>query len=87
MKLWHMLIDTVLQAVGAINTLSNGSNTQIILFFLMKTHDVSSHLKDLSTFFFRREDGNITIHPECPCRIKISHPRGRNFNQGRGLHG
>ena len=27
----------------------------------------------------------ITIHHECPCRIEISHPRGRNFNQGRGL--
>ena len=25
-------------------------------------------------------------HPhEFPCRIEISHPRGRNFNQGRGL--
>ena len=21
----------------------------------------------------------------CPCRIEISHPRGPNFNQGRGL--
>ena len=28
---------------------------------------------------------NITIHHECPCGIEISHPRGRNFNQGRGL--
>ena len=28
---------------------------------------------------------NITIHHECPCRIEISHPRGRKFNQGRGL--
>ena len=28
---------------------------------------------------------NITIHHECPCRIEISHPRGRNFNLGRGL--
>ena len=28
---------------------------------------------------------NITIHHECPCRIEISHPRGRNFNQGQGL--
>ena len=27
----------------------------------------------------------ITIHHECPCRIEISHPRGRKFNQGRGL--
>ena len=27
----------------------------------------------------------ITIHHECPCRIEISHPSGRNFNQGRGL--
>ena len=27
----------------------------------------------------------ITIDHECPCRIAISHPRGRNFNQGRGL--
>ena len=27
----------------------------------------------------------ITIHHECPCMIEISHPRGRNFNQGRGL--
>ena len=27
----------------------------------------------------------ITIHHEYPCRIEISHPRGRNFNQGRGL--
>ena len=27
----------------------------------------------------------ITIHHECPCRIEISHPRCRNFNQGRGL--
>ena len=26
-----------------------------------------------------------TIHHECLCRIEISHPRGRNFNQGRGL--
>ena len=24
---------------------------------------------------------NITIHHECPCRIEISQPRGRNFNQ------
>ena len=28
---------------------------------------------------------NITIHHECPCRVEISHLRGRNFNQGRGL--
>ena len=27
----------------------------------------------------------ITIHHDCPCRVEISHPRGRNFNQGRGL--
>ena len=27
----------------------------------------------------------ITIHHECPCRIEISHLRGQNFNQGRGL--
>ena len=27
----------------------------------------------------------ITIHHERPCRIEISHPRGRKFNQGRGL--
>ena len=27
----------------------------------------------------------ITIYHECPCRIEISHPRGRNLNQGRGL--
>ena len=26
-----------------------------------------------------------TIHHERPCRIEISHPRGRKFNQGRGL--
>ena len=25
------------------------------------------------------------FHHECPCRIEISHPRGRNFNEGRGL--
>ena len=30
-------------------------------------------------------DKIITIHHECPCRIEISHPRGWNFNQGRGL--
>ena len=28
---------------------------------------------------------SITIHHERPCRIEISHPRGRKFNQGRGL--
>ena len=28
---------------------------------------------------------NITIHHERPCRIEISHLRGRKFNQGRGL--
>ena len=28
---------------------------------------------------------NIRIHHECSCRIGKSHPRGRNFNQGRGL--
>ena len=27
----------------------------------------------------------ITIHHGRPCRIEISHPRGRKFNQGRGL--
>ena len=27
----------------------------------------------------------ITIHHECRCRIEISHSRGRNFYQGRGL--
>ena len=27
----------------------------------------------------------ITIHHECPCKIEISHPRGRKFNQGRAL--
>ena len=27
----------------------------------------------------------ITIHHECPCRIEISHTRGRNLIQGRGL--
>ena len=27
----------------------------------------------------------ITIHHECPRRIEIAHPRGRNFNQIRGL--
>ena len=30
-------------------------------------------------------DKTITIHHECPCRIEISHPRGRKFNQERGL--
>ena len=29
----------------------------------------------------------ITIHYESPCRIEVSHPRGRNFNHGQGLHG
>ena len=28
---------------------------------------------------------DITIHHGRPCRIEISHPRGRKFNQGRGL--
>ena len=28
---------------------------------------------------------SITIHHERPCRIEISHLRGRKFNQGRGL--
>ena len=32
-----------------------------------------------------RNQRNITIHHEFPCRIEISHPKGRNFNQGRGL--
>ena len=27
----------------------------------------------------------IKIHHECPCRTKISPPRGRNFNQGKSL--
>ena len=27
----------------------------------------------------------ITIHHGRPCRIEISHPRGRKFNQGRGF--
>ena len=27
----------------------------------------------------------ITIHHECPCRIEISHQRGRKFTQGQGL--
>ena len=25
----------------------------------------------------------ITIHHECPCRVEISRPRCRNYNQGR----
>ena len=29
----------------------------------------------------------IRIHHECSCRIGKSHPRGRNFNQGRGFAG
>ena len=29
----------------------------------------------------------ITTHHECPCRVEISHLKGRNFNQGRGLPG
>ena len=28
---------------------------------------------------------NIRLHHECPCRIGKSHPRGRNYKQGRGL--
>ena len=27
----------------------------------------------------------ITIHNECPCRIEISQPSGRNLIQGHGL--
>ena len=27
----------------------------------------------------------ITIHHKYPFRIEISHPRGQNMNQGRGL--
>ena len=27
----------------------------------------------------------ITIQHECPCSIEISHPWGRNLNQGQGL--
>ena len=27
----------------------------------------------------------IAIHHQGPCSIEISHPRGRNLNQGRGL--
>ena len=30
-------------------------------------------------------DKIITIHHELPCRIEIFHPRGRKYNQGRGL--
>ena len=29
--------------------------------------------------------GSMRIHHECPCRIVKSHPRGRTFNQERGL--
>ena len=51
------------------------------LFFLLS---VDWHLLWLSeTKVYKMK--NITIHHECPCRIEISHPRGRNFNQGRGL--
>ena len=41
----------------------------------------------LKNSFFPRTipQWNITINHECPCRIEISHPRGLNFNQGRGL--
>ena len=35
--------------------------------------------------FVLRYHKTITIHHERPCRIEISHPRGRKFNQGRGL--
>ena len=37
------------------------------------------------TFVFSQTPKTITIHHERPCRIEISHPRGRKFNQGRGL--
>ena len=32
-----------------------------------------------------QSEWNITFHHECPCRIKISHPKIWNFNQGQGL--
>ena len=42
-----------------------------------------SHVKTISCLpgLFQYKAENITIHHECPCRIEISHPRGRNFNQ------
>ena len=34
---------------------------------------------------FLREIINVRIHRECPCRIGKFHPRGKTFNQNRGL--
>ena len=52
-------------------------------------HDPDFTLKLFVVFYIRIyhecEGEIITIHHERPCRIEISHPRGRKLNQGRGL--
>ena len=43
-----------------------------------------------NSFFFLKyftETKRKSIHNECPWRVEISHPMGRNFNQGRGFRG
>ena len=45
---------------------------------------MSSYILDKGSQYYILEK-NITTHHECRRRIEISHPRGLNFNQGRGL--
>ena len=60
------------------NTVKNTTD-----YFLMERILFSSTMnKNMLDF---SQDQNIRIYHECPCRIEISHPRGQNFNNGRGL--
>ena len=44
-----------------------------------------SHTRSGFPLFLTLRDYNNPPWHECRCRIYISHPRGRNFSQGRGL--
>ena len=55
------------------------------MFILKKGHQPGVYVPLRALFLvFAVCHKNIRIHHECSCRIGKSHPRGRNFKQGRG---
>ena len=61
------------------------NNEHIIWGFSRLVFKVIQNVSEFRNSLFRTNLKIITIHHEHPCRIEISHPRGRKFNQGRGL--
>ena len=81
-------LDTTVSQYRTLPKMSGGGNNFPVSLenkacHFMQTVSFQKNRADISSKLSPKE--TIRIHHECPCRIWKSHPRGRNFNQGRGL--